>query len=95
MSMPSRSSPLSDAPLPASSRSGVSRGAFPPRPKSVRIWVVSDMPETSQGFSAAQSAEANARPMRGWRLSWRVLAVLIAVSVAVAIALLAREYLGR
>lgn len=99
MSMPSRSSSLPASALhsssvPGSSRSGVSRGAFPPRPKSVRMWVVGDVLEACQDDSAAQAARAVMGPVRSSRLVMAVLTLVLAVLALVAIARLIQEQLG-
>lgn len=102
MSMPSRRSSLPAsalqvspiASMPGSTRSGVSREVFPPPPKSVRMWVVSEMPEAGQSASAAQAARAGTGPVRSWRVIFAVFAALLAVSALVAIVRLAQEQLG-
>lgn len=99
MSMPSRSSslPVSALPvsaLPGSSRSAARWGAFPPPPKSVRIWVVSETPEAAESVSAVQAAQADAKPMRSWQVLASVFVVFLAVGALVAIARLVQEQIG-
>lgn len=99
MSMSSQSSSLPASALqassmPGSSRSGVSRGAFPPRPKSVRMWVVSEMPDSGQGDPAAQAARAGMGPVRSWRVMVAVFTVVLAVGALAAVARLVQEQLG-
>jgi len=89
MSIPSRSSSL-----PASSRSGVGGSAFPPRPKSVRIWVVNEPGLSNPASSATQAAQAGARPVRRWRTIVAVFTVVLAVTALVALARMVQEQLG-
>lgn len=89
MSMPARSSSLS-----GSSRSGVSRGDFPPRPKSVRIWAVNESADVCPTSSTPDSRRAGTEASRGWRAVAAVFTAFCAIAAIVAMARLLRHQLG-
>lgn len=73
----------------------MSRGAFPPPPKSVRIWVVNENAEPGASASANLAAQAGARPaLKAWVI-FAVFAVVIGVVALAVIARLVQNQLGR
>jgi hypothetical protein len=72
----------------------VSHGAFPPPPKSVRIWVVGETTAGGQSAAAIQAAQAGAKPTHSWRVAMLVFTVSVAVGALVALTRLVQEQLG-
>jgi hypothetical protein len=76
----------------------MAKGAFPPRPQSVRIWAVNPAggasPVSSPGSSAAESARAGTVPGLTRRVLVGVLASFAAVSGLIALAWIVLEQLG-